>query len=361
MAGAPRAGSREGSEELHRLVLSSISDAVFITAEGGEFTYICPNVHTIFGYSRDEVVRLGTIERLLGRIPFDRGALRARRELENIDHLVRDKAGHEHALLVNVKRVEIDGGTMLYTCRDVTERRKIEQALVRSEGRLRELGRQLVSAHEEERARVSRELHDEAGQSLTALRIHLELLQGNLGGDGARQVREAVGIVEATMDRIRFLAADLRPPALDTLGLDGALEGYCRAFERRTRMPVRYVGGEVPDLPDAVRLSLYRFLQEALTNAVKHAGASEVRVRLAGHGGTARLSVEDDGRGFDPSSLPAADDRPHIGLAGMRERLELLGGTLDIDSAPGRGARLEAAVAAPGRRRRGRGGERRRP
>ncbi len=346
MARAPR-GSGNGSEELHRLVLSSISDAVFITSEDGVFTYICPNVHTIFGYSREEVAGLGTIQRLLGAIRFERSALDARRELENIDHVVRDKAGQEHALLVNVKRVDIDGGTVLYTCRDVTERRKIEQALVRSEGRLRELGRQLVSAHEAERARVSRELHDEAGQSLTALKIHLELLQDSLGGEAARQVRDAVGIVEATMDRVRFLAADLRPPALDTLGLEGALEGCCRTFERRIRMPIRYDGGPLPELPDAARLSLYRFLQEALTNAAKHAEASEVRVEVTSGDGVVRLAVEDDGTGFDVSKLPAADDRPHIGLAGMRERLELLGGTLEIDSTPGRGTHVTAVVPVP--------------
>lgn len=155
------------SQELHELVLSNISDAVFITDEAGSFTYICPNVHNIFGRSFDEVTSMGSIQGLLGDFTFDRARLEVEGELENLERRVRDKAGTEHVLLVNVKRVRIEDGTLLFSCRDVTERKKMEEALSRSESRLRELGRQLVSAQEEERARVSRELHDEAGQSLT--------------------------------------------------------------------------------------------------------------------------------------------------------------------------------------------------
>lgn len=345
--------SRRPSQELHELVLSNISDAVFITDEAGRFTYICPNVHTIFGRTVDETASLGSIQGLLGDFSFDREALEAEGELQNLERRVRDKAGAPHALLVNVKRVRIEDGTLLFTCRDVTERKKMEEALGRSERRLRELGRQLVSAQEEERARVYRELHDEAGQSLTALKIHLELLNGELpagaAGLGAR-LREAVALVEATVDRVRALAQDLRPPALDTLGLNRTLEGFCRTFGHRTHLPVEYAGVELPHLRDAAQICLYRFLQEALTNAAKHARASRVRVRLEALPGAARLTVEDDGAGFDAARALGGAEAGGLGLVGMRERLELLEGRLEIRSAPGAGTAIAAVVPvdAPG-------------
>ncbi len=340
------------SQELHELVLSNISDAVFITDEAGRFTYICPNVHNIFGRSFDEVTSMGSIQGLLGDFTFDRARLEVEGELENLERRVRDKAGTEHVLLVNVKRVRIEDGTLLFSCRDATERKKMEEALSRSESRLRELGRQLVSAQEEERARVSRELHDEAGQSLTALKIHLELLQGELPA-GARELearlRDAVALVESTVDRVRSLAQDLRPPSLDTLGLNRTLEGFCRTFGGRTHLPVEYRGMEFPPLRDASQVCLYRFLQEALTNAVKHARATRVRVRLDCRAGKARLAVEDDGVGFDVATiLGDQGSRGGLGLAGMRERLDLLDGHLEIRSAPGLGTSMVAVVPAEG-------------
>ncbi|MDW7711110.1 MAG: PAS domain-containing sensor histidine kinase [Deferrisomatales bacterium] len=344
------AGGVSPHQELHELVLSNISDAVFITDEVGRFTYICPNVHTIFGYPIGEVTAMGNIQGVLGDFVFDRARLDAEGELANLERQVRDKGGDEHVVLVNVKRVRIEDGTLLFTCRDVTERKKMEEALRRSESRLRELGRQLVSAQEEERARVSRELHDEAGQSLTALKIQLELLQAELPPGvqelGAR-LRDAVALVESTMDRVRSLAQDLRPPALDTLGLNRTLEGFCRTFERRTKLPVEYTGVEFPPLRDASQVCLYRFLQEALTNAVKHAHARRVRVRLACGEGTARLSVEDDGIGFDVATvLGGPEGMGGLGLAGMRERLELLDGRIEIRSALGLGTSMVAVVPA---------------
>lgn len=352
--------SRRPSQELHELVLSNISDAVFITDEGGRFTYICPNVHTIFGRTVVEAASLGSIQGLLGDFAFDREALEAEGELQNLERRVRDKAGAFHALLVNVKRVRIEDGTLLFTCRDVTERKKMEEALRRSERRLRELGRQLVSAQEEERARVSRELHDEAGQSLTALKIHLELLHGELPAgatDLGARLREAVALVEATVDRVRALAQDLRPPALDTLGLNRTLEGFCRTFAHRTHLPVEYSGVELPSLRDAAQICLYRFLQEALTNAAKHARASRVRVRLEAHPGAARLAVEDDGAGFDAARALGGAEAGGLGLVGMRERIELLEGRLEIRSAPGAGTVIAAVVPAdvPGASREERG------
>ncbi|MEW5789429.1 MAG: sensor histidine kinase [Pseudomonadota bacterium] len=220
---------------------------------------------------------------------------------------------------------------------EVTRRKRAEKAI-------RSLARQTVFAQEEERRRLSRELHDEAGQSLTALKLSLELLRADpprAPGELERNLKEAIALADATMDRVRLLAHGLRPPALDTLGLDPTLRATCRDFAQRSQIAVRYQGGEVAGLSDAKRICLYRVLQEALTNVAKHAWASRVNVSLRQGAGLVKLTVSDDGRGLDPANLA---DQGGIGLLGMRERLELLEGSLTVKSSPGKGLRLVASL-----------------
>jgi signal transduction histidine kinase len=215
---------------------------------------------------------------------------------------------------------------------------------IQAEQRLERLAQQAVSAQEEERQRVSRELHDEAGQALTALKISLELARSDLpaGSDLLyERVGEAIALTDATLEQIRLLAQGLRPPALDTVGLNAAQEGFCHDFAQRTQLSVDYAGKELPLLPDAVGISLYRFLQEALTNVAKHADARRVRVELRQDAEAISLLVEDDGRGFDPEAVLQSQPAG-IGLLGMQERFKLLGGWLEIASRPGQGTRLVA-------------------
>ena len=209
------------------------------------------------------------------------------------------------------------------------------------------LTRRIVTAQEEERRRLSRELHDETGQALSALRIGLDLVRQELPAGMAgprRRLEEAIALTQTTMDQIRGLAQALRPPALDTLGLSAALEGFCRSFAVQTRLEVAYEGAEIGSLPDPISIHLYRCLQEALNNVVKHARARRVRVTLAHDGAQIRLTVEDDGAGFEPGAVPGPFPSEGLGLRGMRERLDSLHGRLEIISRPGRGVRLVAAV-----------------
>jgi signal transduction histidine kinase len=214
--------------------------------------------------------------------------------------------------------------------------------------RLRQLARQLVSAREEERQRLSRVLHDEAGQALTALKISLDLIRDDLPPELsplARRIADAASLTEATLAQLRTLAQDLRPPALDAAGLNPALEGFCCQFSRRTRTPITYVGTDLSVLPEAARICLYRCLQEALTNVAKHARAGQVNVVLLSDDREVRLSVEDDGQGFHlRTGLSSLGRSTGIGLLGMQERLESLGGRLEIESHLGQGTRLVAHI-----------------
>jgi signal transduction histidine kinase len=215
-----------------------------------------------------------------------------------------------------------------------------------SREQLRRLTQQVVSAQEEERRRLSRELHDETGQMLTALKIGLQLAQADLPAETGpiqERLREAVALTDMTMEQLRALARNLRPPALDTAGLNPTLEGLCREFARRLQIPIAYEGMHLPQLPDMVNICLYRFLQEALTNVAKHARAGQVWVKLAAQAGTISLMVKDNGQGFDrPTGLATTGEPRGIGLLGMQERIELLGGRLEIESQPGQGSCLMA-------------------
>jgi signal transduction histidine kinase len=210
------------------------------------------------------------------------------------------------------------------------------------------LSRQFLLAQEDERRHIARELHDESGQALTALKIRLEMLKADLSSDDTtlrHQLTTAVTMVDATMERMRSLALALRPPALDAVGLSAALEGYCQSFADHTRLVVDYAAMELPLVPDSIGICLYRFLQEALTNIAKHARAKHVWIVLQRDDEEISLAVEDDGEGFDPSTLRSSANRlTHMGLVGMQERLQLLGGRLDVHCQPGRGVHLVAHI-----------------
>ncbi|MDH7485990.1 MAG: PAS domain S-box protein [Anaerolineae bacterium] len=224
------------------------------------------------------------------------------------------------------------------------ENARLLEELAASSAHLRRLAQRVINAQEEERRRLSQALHDEAGQALTALRISLELLRDDLAGEAGAsggRLDDAIALTTQTMEELRLLARDLRPPALDAVSLDQALAGVCQDFVRRTQIAVDYLGAPMPPVSEAVSITLYRFLQEALTNAVRHAHASRVSVTLRCDGRAINLAVEDNGKGFDKKVLlPAAGRSAGLGLLGIQERLEMLGGRLDITSQIGRGTRL---------------------
>jgi signal transduction histidine kinase len=242
----------------------------------------------------------------------------AQREVEFGDAVYEQKVCHSsHA----------DDGLIRIFTHDVTAHRLAEAALA-------DVARRVVIAQEEERKRVSRGLHDEAGQAMAALKISLDLLRQEPGCEDAgmgESLEAAIDLLDETWDQIRLLARDLRPPALDALGLDDTLDDFCAQFAARTRLDITYRGEAVSDIADAQEISLYRLLQEALANAAMHADASQVEVDLSRDRSTVRLTVSDDGTGMDPGILDD-EHRRGLGIVGMRERIETLGGRFLIES-----------------------------
>lgn len=230
------------------------------------------------------------------------------------------------------------------------------RALVASERQLRAFAARLQQALEAERTRIAREIHDQLGQQLTSLKMDIDwLLRRGLKagerGEHVERMREMSSLVDATVQTVRRLATELRPGVLDDLGLKDALEWQGREFQSRSGIDVRVVTrGDVLHIDDAPATALFRCFQEILTNAARHSNARHLVALLERRGDTLALEVTDDGRGILPEEVARASS---LGLLGMRERAALLGGSLRIEGASGRGTRVTIEVPLPLDQRRG--------
>lgn len=213
----------------------------------------------------------------------------------------------------------------------------------RSRGELLE---KLLTAHEDERRRIARELHDEAGQSLTALIVNLELAAQEPSADRLRgQLAQLRELAERTLAEIRRLIYDLRPSILDDLGLAAALRWYAKnLLDPRGIAWTLSVSGVSGRLPAKLETVAFRLVQEALTNVLKHAEASTVTVSMSAAGRELHVRIEDNGRGFDPRRSRSADQPGGFGLLGMQERVELVGGRWEVQSTPGVGTVVTAVL-----------------
>jgi signal transduction histidine kinase/ligand-binding sensor domain-containing protein len=214
--------------------------------------------------------------------------------------------------------------------------------------RLRALTRQLEDAKEEEKRRIARELHDEMGQILSAIKINLKALGRLPQGSYApsERIADTVHLVDDLIGHVREMALDLRPPLLDELGLVAALRGYAEGQSVRTGVAIGVeANADAEQLRPETAIAAFRIVQEAVHNTLRHASAHQITVSVRKDGMRLLLSVRDDGRGFDiAEALGRAATGRHLGLLGMRERVEALGGRLEIDSAPGQGAEIRASI-----------------
>jgi signal transduction histidine kinase len=245
--------------------------------------------------------------------------------------------------------------------------RQLDVRLAQAEARIAQLKQQVISIQEAERKRIAQDLHDDIGQRMTALILALNNLRGGIP-QFEPQLRagltQAIWQLEDVMQQVRQLAHQLRPPNLESTSLEQALEALCAVFALQDRGRDLYLYEQerpgprlyqpadrgslnidfscispLPAVPDNQALAVYRFVQEALTNIARHARASAVWVNLDYEASDLTISVEDDGVGFDPQSR-----RSGMGLQGICERFEMLNGSIEIDSSPGRGTRISGSL-----------------
>lgn len=219
--------------------------------------------------------------------------------------------------------------------------------LLESQGRLQELAGFLQNVREEERTHIARELHDELGQTLTSLRIDLGWLRNQsekLGAQAVDRANGAYALVERTIDALRRISEGLRPGMLDVLGLAAAVEHHVTQFEERNGISCSLaMNREEFAIDGELATAIFRLIQEALTNVLRHAAASQLSVSIDEDEDCIRVGIEDDGQGFPP-----AQDKKTFGLLGMQERVKMLGGSIAINSQPGAGCRIEATFPKQG-------------
>ncbi len=243
-----------------------------------------------------------------------------------------------------------NAGERFYTVilRDITLRKQADDALRRSQAELRELSARVLEAREEEKTRIARELHDELGQLLTALKMDLGWLRERLPPDAELGARadEMCLLLARTVSSSRRISADLRPLMLDDLGLADAASWLVEDFGKRSGVACRIeMPGELPELSKAVGTAVYRTIQESLTNIARHAAARNAWVAVKVDPRSIQVEVEDDGRGIAPEDLTKARS---LGLKGMRERIAFLGGSLEIERAARGGTRVRVKVPLTG-------------
>ena len=325
-----------------RTLFRETPTSVVLVDEEGRIRVVNEQATELFGYDREELEGQRVEVLVPGALEEEHRSLRERytedpeprpmgigRELQ-----AERRDGSTFPVEISLRPVELDEGLrIMVAVRDISERRE-----------LREWGADAVEAAEEERLRIAQELHDDLAQRLAALQVQARLLGRADGESGEELLGQLQREIRSCSREVRQIIRGLRPPTLSELGLGTALRHEAQRqledvpVERDLR--IENVDGATED---RVQLVLYRVTQEAVRNAVQHADASRISVRLReGEDGQLVLAVEDDGRGFDPERVAASEDR--YGLVGMRERVSAVGGDLELESEPGRGTSVRVRV-----------------
>jgi signal transduction histidine kinase len=283
--------------------------------------------------------------------------------IEKTHHTAHDANVHLNRMIETLNRRSADlADSNRQLKREVAQRKSVEESLRNSQRhysqlleqshhlqeQLRHLSRQLLLAQEEERKRISRELHDEIAQTLTGINVRLAALktEATVNTKGLqKKIASAQRMVERSVDIVHRFARELRPTVLDDLGLIPALHSFVKSFSKQTRVHVCLtVYAAVEQLDGVKRTVLYRVAQEALTNVARHAHASQVDVSLQKLPRAVCLTIQDNGKSFQVQRVLHAKRNKRLGLLGMRERVEMVGGSLLIESTPGHGTTIRAQI-----------------
>jgi len=331
------------SEERYRELFENARDAIYVHDLEGNYTRVNRATETLTGYKREEIVGHNFAEFVpVEQFRYVRQSLYAKvaeqgETTYEIDVLakdgrrvpveVRSQAMYENGVMVGVQS----------TARDITERKLAQEGL-------KMFSRQLIEAQEDERRRIARELHDQVGQILTAIKMNLHNVQQASQASEVCHIKDNIEAVDQALRLVRDLSVELRPPVLDDFGLVTALHWFVDRYKKRTGLDVNVVIN-MPDENERFSRDLetacFRIAQEALTNIVRHAQANQALLRLVRGANVLLLSVKDDGVGFDPESLRKRAPRAAtLGLIGMQERAHAAGGTIEINSAISQGTEV---------------------
>ena len=343
----------ELSERRYRAIVEDQSELIIRMLPDSTATFVNRAYCRYFGMQQDQVLGRSVLDSMT---PENREALRA--NLARVspqapaferEALVRDAAGAERWMHWSGRGIFDSRGALAEiqsVGRDVTELRRAMDQLATARERLQRLSRRLLEVQEAERKHLARELHDDIGQGLTALKLNLEALQrGRDGAALAARVQEALETTRHTIERVRQLSLNLRPLQLDDLGLAAALRSHLDRQAALGRFAPHFEMQEVPArMPAEVETACFRVAQEAINNIVRHAKAGNVWLRLSVTGERLALSVRDDGAGFDVEAAQRrAASGASLGVVGMEERVALAGGNFQIQSAPGQGTVVVAS------------------
>jgi PAS domain S-box-containing protein len=359
-------------EYLENVIDNSV-DAIGIVDRHGKFILWNRRAAEIYGYQLEELADKTAFELYADPVELDHMLRRLRRDgvVREYEIPMKKKDGTIVPMDISISLLKDDRSrTIGSVCvaRDLSERQKAAAALKSAQeelsrysrdlerqvrertSQLRRLSASIMANQEKERTAIARELHDELGQVLTALRMDAVWLGERLRQPDPKASDRALAmcrLIDNTIDEVRGLATRLRPGVLDDLGLIDALEWYIMDFEKRTGIACVFKHGRVPNIDGIGATAAYRIVQEALTNVTRHAGATQVKVSLQPGKGMLTLAVVDNGRGFNLQEIAASEC---LGLAGMRERAGLLGGSLEIRSRPGKGTKVCFRLPADGHR-----------
>lgn len=334
------------SEEKYRTLVEQAADAIALYDAAGKILETNTSSSRLLGYTRKELTGMRLDQILLPEDivenPVQYDLLSAGVSTVKIRRM-RRKDGS--VVVTEVRSQRLPDGRFLSVIRDMTERIKAEEELKASFTAVRKLTAYLQNIREEERANIAREIHDELGQQLTVLKMDIAWLNKRFKGVDTKvddRLKDLLQMLDETVQSVRRISSQLRPSLLDDLGLTAAMEWQLGEFEKRAGVhTVFHAPKQDPSLEETAKTALFRIFQESLTNVARHAEASLVSVSLIEKKGQVTMTVSDDGKGFDQSKL---GEKRTLGILGMKERTEMIGGRYEISSQPGGGTTVMVSV-----------------
>ncbi len=345
---------RESEERLRAIFEGALDGILVADAGSGKVLTGNPAICRMLGYTLHEIVRLGVSD------------IHPKQDLSPVIEEFKRLQRGESQVVADFPVIRKDGSVFradmqlalirlgvtdyaLAIIHDISERKRAEQELRRIAAELRKAYRRLAQAQEAERRALTKELHDQVGQNLSALNLNLHYIDRELSDAERAKLKgrldDCLVLLDETVARVRSVMGTLRPPMLDEFGLFATLRWWAHETTQRSGIPCTLAGPDLAQrLPAEMESALLRIAQEALMNAVKYSKAREIRIALTATPQQAQMEIVDDGVGFDPLARDANVSKPTWGLTTMRERADALGGNVQVNTAPGKGTRVVAEI-----------------